>query len=94
MELAGGMLIFLSERIMETGVIMRVIRFLANAGGDSAIMSEPAIFPKMYILKMGIFPRIPQPEAESFAAHRHEWQGVHEGVTQFETLRGGKKLGE
>lgn len=57
-------------------------------------MSEPAIFPKMYILKMGLFPRIPKPEAESFAAHRHEWQGVHEGVVQFETVRGGKKLKE
>ncbi|KKY26691.1 putative glutathione-dependent formaldehyde-activating [Diplodia seriata] len=35
------------------------------------------------ILKMGIFPRIPAPECESFALHRHDWQGVHEGVDQY-----------
>jgi hypothetical protein len=48
----------------------------------------------MYILKMGMFPQIPQPRFETFAAHRHEWQGVHPGVVQYATLLGGKKLGE
>jgi hypothetical protein len=47
----------------------------------------------MVILKMGIFPRIPEPECESFALHRHAWQGKHGDMTQFEILRGGKLLG-
>ncbi|KAF2124441.1 hypothetical protein P153DRAFT_426471 [Dothidotthia symphoricarpi CBS 119687] len=58
------------------------------------IMSLAEILPDMIILKMGIFPRIPQPECESFAAHRQEWQGTHGDMVQFEITRGGKKLGE
>jgi hypothetical protein len=60
----------------------------------SPIMSIAEIFPKMVIVKMGMFPRIPQPECESFALHRHEWQGKHVDMTQYEIARGGKKLGE
>jgi hypothetical protein len=60
----------------------------------SPIMSIAEIFPKMVIVKMGMFPRIPQPECESFALHRHEWQGKHGDMTQYEIARGGKKLGE
>jgi hypothetical protein len=60
----------------------------------SPIMSIAEIFPKMVIVKMGMFPRIPQPECESFALHRHDWQGKHEGLVQYEIARGGKKLGE
>jgi hypothetical protein len=61
---------------------------------DSPIMSIAEIYPEMVIVKMGMFPRIPQPECESFAAHRHEWQGKHGDMTQFEIARGGKTLGE
>jgi hypothetical protein len=59
----------------------------------SPIMSVAEIYPTMVILKMGIFPRIPEPECESFALHRHAWQGKHGDMTQFEILRGGKLLG-
>lgn len=57
-------------------------------------MSEPTLFPDVVVLKSGLFPRIPEPEAESFAAHRQSWEGVHEGAVQFATVRGGKKLGD
>jgi hypothetical protein len=33
---------------------------------------------------MGMFPRIPAPEAESFGLHRHDWQGKHENVERYE----------
>jgi hypothetical protein len=33
---------------------------------------------------MGLFPRIPDPEMETFAEHRHEWQGKHPGVKMFQ----------
>jgi hypothetical protein len=36
------------------------------------------------VLKMGIFPRIPQPEAEGFGLHKHEWQGGHDGIETYE----------
>lgn len=61
---------------------------------NSPIMSVAEIYPTMVIVKMGIFPRIPDPECESFALHRHTWQGKHDDLPQFEILRGGKKLGE
>ncbi|KAF2708191.1 hypothetical protein K504DRAFT_381657 [Pleomassaria siparia CBS 279.74] len=68
-----------------------VRKFCGNCG---PIASYAQASPDKVILKMGIFPRIPKPEAESFALHRHDWQGTHEGVAQFEIARGGKKLGE
>ncbi|KAF1952898.1 hypothetical protein CC80DRAFT_495029 [Byssothecium circinans] len=63
------------------------------------IMSQPAILPHLWILKTGIFPRIPKPEAESFVAHRQSWEderggGGLEDVVLYETVRGGKKFGE
>ena len=57
-------------------------------------MSIAEIYPNTVILKMGMFPWIPDPECESFALHRHSWQGKHGDMTQFEITRGGKKLGE
>lgn len=59
---------------------------------NSPIMSIAEILPAMVILKMGIFPRIPDPECESFALHRHAWQGKNGGIPQYEITRGGKKL--
>jgi len=32
---------------------------------------------------MGMFPRIPKPEAETFADHRQSWQGKHDGLDQY-----------
>ncbi|KAF2439961.1 hypothetical protein P171DRAFT_369329 [Karstenula rhodostoma CBS 690.94] len=60
----------------------------------SPIMSQSEIVPHMYILKMGMFPRIPKPECEGFAEYRHEWQGKHDGLEQYALVRGQKKLGE
>lgn len=60
----------------------------------SPIKSETAAYPGKVILKMGIFPRIPQPEAEAFGLHKHEWQGQHNGVDTYEIKWAGpeKKL--
>ena len=46
------------------------------------------------VVKMGIFPRIPEPEFETFGIHRHAWQGNHSGVTQFKIKLNGEKLDE
>ncbi|ORX94357.1 Mss4-like protein [Clohesyomyces aquaticus] len=77
----------------ETGSGNPVHRFFCGRCG-SPIKSETARFKDMYILKMGIFPRIPKPQFETFAEHRHAWQGKHDGVEQFALVMGGKKLGE
>ncbi|KAF2644476.1 hypothetical protein P280DRAFT_504062 [Massarina eburnea CBS 473.64] len=70
--------------------------FCSDCGNP--IMSQPAIFPTIWILKMGMFPRIPKPEAESFVGHRQSWEDAREGglenVVLFETVRGEKKFGD
>ncbi|KAL2219289.1 Mss4-like protein [Thermoascus aurantiacus ATCC 26904] len=48
--------------------------------------------PGKVVLKMGIFPRIPAPEAETFALHRHDWEAFHEGVDAYKIKIGGEKL--
>lgn len=42
--------------------------------------SQTELYPGKVVVKMGMFPRIPQPEAEAFGSHKHEWQGKHDGV--------------
>lgn len=64
-----------------------------NVNG-SPIKSETAAYPGKVVLKMGIFPRIPQPEAEGFGLHKHDWQGQHQGIDTYEIKWAGpeKKL--
>ncbi|KAI7239722.1 hypothetical protein KC330_g1782 [Hortaea werneckii] len=56
-----------------------VYRFFCSTNGNP-VKSETAAYPGKVVLKMGIMPRIPQPEMEGFGLHRHEWQGTHGGV--------------
>ncbi|EME38394.1 hypothetical protein DOTSEDRAFT_57499 [Dothistroma septosporum NZE10] len=58
------------------------------------IKSETAAYPGKIVLKMGIYPRIPQPEAEGFGLHKHEWQGQHNDINTYEIKWAGpeKKL--
>jgi hypothetical protein len=53
------------------------------AGTDiysSPVKSETQAYPGKMVVKMGMFPRIPQPEAEGFGLHRHPWQGKNKDV--------------
>ncbi|KAF2006355.1 hypothetical protein P154DRAFT_482176 [Amniculicola lignicola CBS 123094] len=63
-------------------------------GCGCPIMSEPDMLPDKRIVKMGMFPRIPTPEMENFVEHKQEWEGSHEGLIQYATARGGRKIGE
>jgi len=58
----------------------------------SPIKSITPNLPGKVVLKMGIFPRIPAPEAETFALHRHDWEAFHEGVDAYKIKIGGEKL--
>ena len=44
------------------------------------------------VLKLGIFPRVPIPEWESFAIRRQEWEKPVEGCVQYKTKSLGEKL--
>ena len=59
---------------------------------NSPIKSETPAYPGKVVLKMGIFPQIPQPEAESFAVHRQKWGQPYQGVQQYKTKPFGEKL--
>lgn len=61
---------------------------------NSPVKSVTPMYPGKVVVKMGMFPRIPEPEFETFGIHRHTWQGAHEGVTQFKVKMGGEKLHE
>ncbi|KAJ3577622.1 hypothetical protein NPX13_g2943 [Xylaria arbuscula] len=56
------------------------------------IKSESSRYSNQVILKMGIFPRIPEPEMEGFALHRHAWEPELEGTVKYKLVRGGEKL--
>jgi hypothetical protein len=44
------------------------------------------------VLKLGIYPRVPIPEWESFAIRRQEWEKPVEGCVQYKTKSMGEKL--
>ncbi|KAH8897340.1 hypothetical protein GQ53DRAFT_837982 [Thozetella sp. PMI_491] len=44
------------------------------------------------VLKMGMFPRIPMPEMETFSLHRHPWEQKHDGMTQYKIAIGGETM--
>ncbi|BCS20187.1 GFA family protein [Aspergillus puulaauensis] len=57
-------------------------RYFCSRCGNPIKSVTPLLSPKV-VLKMGLFPRIPAPEFETFALHRHEWQGSHPGVDKY-----------
>ena len=50
----------------------------------SPVKSVTAAYPGKIIMKMGMFPRIPKPEAQGFGMHRQSWEGKHDGIPVFE----------
>lgn len=58
-------------------------RALADINLYSPISSETDMYPGKIVLKMGMFPRIPQPEAEGFGLHKHPWQGEHPKIETY-----------
>ncbi len=58
----------------------------------SPVKSVATTKPGVVILKMGMFPRIPAPEFETFVLHRHPWQGQHEGTIQYKIRLGDEKV--
>ncbi|KAK4993238.1 hypothetical protein LTR50_000579 [Elasticomyces elasticus] len=66
-------------------------RFFCGTCGNPIKSVTPA-YPGKIVVKMGMFPRIPQPEFESFALHRHPWQAQHAGVVQYKTRSFGEKM--
>lgn len=58
----------------------------------SPICSTPTDSDEQYVLPLGIFPRIPQPEFELFAAHRHDWEARLDGTKLYKFMTASGEL--
>lgn len=65
-----------------TGSGKPVTRSFCSTCGNP-VKSETPLYRGKVIVKTGMFPRIPAPEAESFSLHRHPWQAKHEDVKMY-----------
>ncbi|KAI1353964.1 Mss4-like protein [Xylaria sp. FL0043] len=68
-----------------------VFRSFCSVDGNP-IKSETPLYPGKVILKMGIFPRIPEPEEEGFALHKHPWEADLKDTVKYKLVRGREKL--
>ena len=59
---------------------------------DSPIQSLTPIYKGMTVLKLGIYPKLPVPEWESFASKRQAWEKPFEGCVQYKTKSKGDLL--
>ncbi|KAI9819923.1 MAG: hypothetical protein M1827_006493 [Pycnora praestabilis] len=66
-------------------------RFFCGTCG-CPIKSVTSAYPGKSVVKLGMFPTIPHPEAEAFASRRQQWEGPYEGAGQFKTKPFGEKL--
>ncbi len=55
-------------------------------------MSVTPLYEGKTVLKLGIFPKVPKPEWESFAERRQEWERPFEGTVQYKTKSLGEKM--
>ena len=69
---------------------MRVEHLLTRA--KSPIKSVTPLYAGKTVLKLGIFPKIPTPEWESFVSQRQTWEVPLEGTIQYKTKSGGEKM--
>lgn len=65
-----------------------------NVKHYSPIKSETTAYPGKVVLKMGMFPRLPKPEAWGFGLHRQDWEATHGGVPVYETKWAGPEKKE
>jgi len=56
------------------------------------IMSVTPMYKGKIVLKLGIYPKLPQPEWESFAERRQAWEKPLEGAVQYKTKSFGEKM--
>ncbi|KAK5017691.1 hypothetical protein LTR39_001405 [Cryomyces antarcticus] len=59
---------------------------------DSPIKSMTPLYKGKTVLKLGIFPQIPNPEWESFVVNRQSWGKPLEGATYYKTKSMGEKV--
>ncbi|KAJ5407976.1 hypothetical protein N7509_001859 [Penicillium cosmopolitanum] len=75
----------------ETGSGIPIERWFCSRCGNPIKSVTPTLEGKV-VMKMGLFPRIPAPEFETFGLHRHEWQGYHPGVEVYKIKAFGEKV--
>jgi len=68
-----------------------VSRYFCKTCG-APIKSVTPVYKGKTVLKLGIYPRVPVPEWESFAVKRQDWEKPVEGCVQYKTKSLGEKL--
>lgn len=58
---------------------------------NSPIQSVTPVMKGNVVVKLGVFPRVPQPEWEQFVERRQEWEEPFEGCVQYKLLAGPDK---
>ncbi|KAH0848257.1 hypothetical protein FOPE_02289 [Fonsecaea pedrosoi] len=56
------------------------------------IMSVTPLYKGKVVLKLGLYPKLPVPEWESFASQRQSWEKPLEGAVQYKTKSFGEKM--
>ena len=59
---------------------------------SSSVCSIPTDSDEQYVLFLGIFPLIPEPEFELFAAHKHDWEPRLQGTKQYKFMTSSGEL--
>ncbi|KAG8627016.1 hypothetical protein KVT40_004499 [Elsinoe batatas] len=77
----------------DTGSGKPLGRFFCGTCGNP-IKSVTPNHPGKVIIKMGMFPKIPKPEAETFGLHKNEWEGKHEGLDVYKIKMFADKMDE
>ena len=72
--------------------IVLMLVLMMRVDTNSPITSRTAAYPGMVVLKMGLYPEISQPEAESFAAYRQKWGQPYQWTDQYKIKRLGEKF--
>ena len=68
-----------------------VARYFCKTCG-TPIKSVTPIYEGKTVVKLGIFPRVPHAEWESFASQRQSWETPVEGCVQYKTKTFGEKM--
>jgi hypothetical protein len=69
-----------SKSYIALRLLFKIIR---NDFDISPIKSVSSRMVGKVVLKMGLFPRLPAPEAEAFSEQKQEWEGVMEGIIHY-----------
>ena len=68
-----------------------ILRYFCPTCGVPIVSIAPRYGP-VSILKLGIYPKLPEPEWESFCEKKQKWEKPYEGTIQYKVASKGEKM--